>query len=256
LQINGTSLAVDIRGAGSPIIFLHGLGSTYNVWEPQVLALSTSHQVIRYDLRGAGRSPLTGALSIEGWVDDLAALMDAQKLRNASFVGHSLGTLILQHFTCLFPEKVVSLALIGVNRAPTEQRRQAVRERVAKVRAEGVASIADAVVKGGLSPHTYEQRPENVGFVRELLLSQSRDGYAACCEAMAASNAADIAQIKCPVLVLSGADDAVSPAASGEGFARELGNARFSLIEQCGHWQPIEQPTAINSALNAFFAKN
>jgi pimeloyl-ACP methyl ester carboxylesterase len=256
LQINGTSLAVDVRGAGSPIIFLHGLGSTGNVWEPQVRALSASHQVIRYDLRGAGRSPLDGELSIKGWVDDLAALMDAQKLRDARFVGHSLGTLILQHFACQFPEKIISLALIGVNRAPTEQRRQAVRERVAKVRAEGVASIADAVVKGGLSPYTYEHRPEIVGFVRELLLGQSRDGYAACCEAMAASSAADISQIKSPVLVLSGADDAVSPPANGEGFARELSNAQFSLLEQCGHWQPIEQPAAVNSALNAFFAKN
>jgi len=227
LQINGTLLAVDVRGTGSPIIFLHGLGSTYNVWEPQVRALSASHQVIRYDLRGAGRSPLNGVLSIESWVNDLAALMDAQQLRNANFVGHSLGTLILQHFACLFPEKVTSLALIGVNRAPTEQRRQAVRERVAKVRAEGVGSIAETVVKGGLSPHTYEHKPEIVGFVRELLLGQSRDGYAACCEAMAASNAADITQIKCPVLVLSGADDAVSPPANGEGFARELGNALF-----------------------------
>lgn len=252
MQINGKSLAVDVRGAGPPIIFVHGLGSTYNVWEPQVRALSASHQVIRYDLRGAGRSPLNGELSIESWVDDLAALMDAQKLRSASFVGHSLGTLILTHFTSRFPEKVTRLALIGVNRAPTEQRRQAVRVRVAKVRAEGVASIADAVVQGGLSPHSYEHKPEIVGFVRELLLGQSRDGYAACCEAMAASSAADITRIKCPVLVLSGADDAVSPPANGEGFARELGNARFALLEQCGHWQPIEQPAAVNSALNAF----
>jgi 3-oxoadipate enol-lactonase len=256
LQINGASLAVDIRGTGQPIIFLHGLGSTHTVWEPQSRALSASYQVIRYDLRGARRSPLTGTLSIEGWVSDLVALMDAQKLRKARFVGHSLGTLILQHFACQFPEKVTSLALIGVNRAPTEQRRQAVRERVAKVRAEGITAIADAVVRGGLSPHTYEHRPEIVGFVRELLLGQSRDGYAACCEAMAAANAADIAKIECPVLVLSGSDDAVSPPANGEGFARELRNAEFVLVDQCGHWQPIEQPAAVNSALNAFFTRN
>ena len=256
LQINSASLALDVRGTGQPIIFLHGLGSTNTVWEPQVRALSGSYQIIRYDLRGAGRSALTSTLSIESWVTDLLALMEAQKIRNARFVGHSLGTLILQHFACQNPEKVVSLALIGVNRAPTEQRRQAVRERVAKVRADGIASIADGVVKGGLSPYTYEHKPEIVGFVRELLLGQSRDGYAACCEAMAAANAADIGKIKCPVLVLAGSDDAVSPPANGEGFARELGNAEFLLIDQCGHWHPIEQPTTVNSALNAFFTGN
>jgi 3-oxoadipate enol-lactonase len=256
LHSNDATLAVDVRGTGQPIIFLHGLGSTQTVWEPQVRALSDSHQLVRYDLRGAGRSPLAGTLSIEGWVADLVALMDAQKIRNARFVGHSLGTLILQHFACQYPEKVVSLALIGVNRAPTEQRRQAVRERVARVRSDGIAAIADGIVKGGLSPKTYEDKPEIVGFVRELLLGQSRDGYAACCEAMAAANAADITKITCPVLVLAGGDDGVSPPAIGESFARELGNAAFQSIDQCGHWHPIEQPAAVNSALHTFFTRN
>jgi 3-oxoadipate enol-lactonase len=171
-------------------------------------------------------------------------------------VGHSLGTLILQHFSVQNPDKVTSLALIGVNRAPNEQRRQAVRDRVAKVRAEGIESIAETVVKGGLSPHSYENKLEVVGFVRELLLRQNRDGYAACCEAMAASNAADISKISSPTLVLSGKDDNVSPAANGEAFAKELPNAEFQLIEQCGHWQPIEQPAAVNAALEAFFTKH
>ena len=256
MQVNDKQLAVDVRGIGEPIIFLHGLGSTNSVWEPQARALSERFQVIRYDLEGAGRSPLTGAVSIESWVDDLTAIMDAQKIAKARFVGHSLGTLILQHFTVKNPEKVISLALIGVNRAPNEQRRQAVRERVAKVRAEGIEPIADTVVKGGLSPHSYDNKLEVVGFVRELLLRQSRDGYAACCEAMAGSNAADITKITCPTLVLSGKDDNVSPAANGEAFAKELAHGEFQLIEQCGHWQPIEQPAAVSSALAAFFSKH
>ena len=253
MQVNGKPLAVDVRGTGEPIFFLHGLGSTNSVWEPQTRALSERFQIIRYDLEGAGRSPLAGTPSIETWVDDLSALMTAQKIAKARFVGHSLGTLILQHFTVKNPEKVVSLALIGVNRAPNEQRRQAVRERVAKVRSEGIEPIAEGIVKGGLSPHSYDNKLEVVGFVRELLLRQSREGYAACCEAMASSNAADIAKITCPTLVISGEEDNVSPAANGEAFAKELAHGEFKLIKQCGHWQPIEQPAAVNSALDAFF---
>ncbi len=65
MQVNAKSLAVDVCGIGEPIIFLHGLGSTNSVWEPQARALSERFQVIRYDLEGAGRSPLTGALSVE-----------------------------------------------------------------------------------------------------------------------------------------------------------------------------------------------
>ncbi len=252
MLVRGKNLAVDVSGDGDPVIFLHGLGSTSSVWEPQTRALGGRFRVVRYDLEGAGRSKMTGPLSIESWVEDLGALLQALSLSKTHFVGHSLGTLILQHFAVANPTKVMSLTLIGVSRAPNEARRQAVRERAAKVRAEGIEFIAGAVVKGGLSPHIYENKLEVVGFVRELLLGQSREDYAASLEAMAASNAADISKISAPVLVLAGSDDSVSPPANGEAFVKEIANGRFQSLEQCGHWHPIEQPAAVNEALKGF----
>lgn len=250
--IRQKTLAVDIEGTGEPVVFLHGLGSTSNVFEPQAMHLRDRFRIIRYDLEGAGRSPLSGPLSIEGWVADLVALLDAHGIARARFVGHSLGTLILQHFTVLHPERVESLALIGVNRAPPEARRVAVRERVAKVRAEGIDPIAAGIVKGGLSPHTFAAKPEIVAFVRELLLRQSAEGYAACCEAMAGSQAAEIAKIACPVMVIAGDDDGISPPANGSAFASELAKGSYRSIEKCGHWHPIEQPAALSAILDDF----
>lgn len=251
-DIRGKKLSVEKQGSGDPVILLHGLGSTANVWEPQVRALAGRFAMIRYDLEGAGRSPLSGPLSIDSWVSDLAALLDANAIAKARFVGHSLGTLILQHFASRYPERVIKLALLGVNRAPPEARRQAVRERVAKVRAEGIDAIVETVVKGGLSPYTLQNKPEVVAFVRELLQRQSDEGYAACCSAMAESVAADPKTIGAPVLVIAGADDNVSPPAIGEGLAAELPHGEFRLLEQCGHWLPIEQPAAVNEALQRF----
>jgi 3-oxoadipate enol-lactonase len=251
-EIRGKVLAVEKQGAGDPVVLLHGLGSTANVWEPAVRALADRFTLLRYDLEGAGRSPSAGPLSVEGWVADLAALLDRHEIARARFVGHSLGTLILQHFAVRYPERVEKLALLGVNRAPPEARRQAVRERAAKVRAEGIEAIADAVVKGGLSPHTLAERPEVVAFVRELLLRQDAEGYARSCEAMAAAVAVDPEAIACPVLVIAGAEDQVSPPATGEGLAAELPDAKFVLLQRCGHWLPIEQPAAVNAALGDF----
>jgi pimeloyl-ACP methyl ester carboxylesterase len=91
-----------------------------------------------------------------------------------------------------------------------------------------------------------------VAFVRELLLRQSAEGYAACCEAMAGSQAADIARIACPVMVIAGDDDAISPPANGQAFADELPNGSYRSIEKCGHWHPIEQPAALNAILGDF----
>jgi len=252
VEIAGKTLSVEKQGSGDPVVLLHGLGSSANVWEPQVRALAERFTMLRYDLEGAGRSPYAGALSIAGWVDGLAAILDKYGITKARFVGHSLGTLILQHFAVRFPERVVKLALLGVNRAPPEARRQAIRERVAKVRAEGIDTIVEGIVKGGVSPHTLAAKPEVVAFVRELLTRQPVEGYARCCEAMGASVAADITRIGCPVLVIAGRDDAVSPVAIGEGLVAELPSATLQVLEQCGHWHPIEQPAAVNKALSDF----
>ena len=139
-----------------------------------------------------------------------------------------------------------------MNRAPPEARRQAVRERVAKVRAEGLDAIVDTVVKGGLSPHTFAHKPEVVGFVRELLTRQPTEGYARSCEAMASAVAADVSALRVPVLLLAGRDDGVSPVSNSEGMAADLPGAEVRILEQCGHWHPIEQPAAVSHALREF----
>ena len=252
VELRGKQLSIEKQGSGEPVVLLHGLGSTANVWEPQVRALADRHTMIRFDLEGAGRSPYVGALSIDGWVQDLKALLDLERIGKARLVGHSLGTLILQHFAAAYPQHVERLVLIGVNRAPPEARRQAVRERVAKVRAEGIDAIVDTVVKGGLSPHTLANKPEVVAFVRELLTRQPTEGYARSCEAMASAVAADVGAIKAPVLLIAGRDDGVSPVANSEGMAADLPDAQLRILEQCGHWHPIEQPAGVTQALREF----
>lgn len=252
MQVRGKALSVEKQGSGEPVVLLHGLGSTANVWEPQVRALADRFTLVRYDLEGAGRSPATGPLSIAGWVDDLKALLDAEGIARARLVGHSLGTLILQHFAVAHPGSVEKLVFIGVNRAPPEARRVAIRERVAKVRAEGLDGIVEAIVKGGLAPATLAEKPEVVALVRELLLRQDPEGYARSCEAMAAATAADAAAIRAPVLLVAGRDDTISPLANSEGLAADLADARVQVLEACGHWHPIEQPAALNAALRDF----
>jgi pimeloyl-ACP methyl ester carboxylesterase len=69
---------------------------------------------------------------------------------------------------------------------------------------------------------------------------------------MAAAVAADVSGIRAPVLLLAGRDDGISPVANSEGLAADLADARVQVIEQCGHWHPIEQPAAVSQALRAF----
>jgi len=62
MDVRGKKLSVEKQGSGEPVVLLHGLGSTANVWEPQVRALSDRFTMVRFDLEGAGRSPYAGPL--------------------------------------------------------------------------------------------------------------------------------------------------------------------------------------------------
>lgn len=246
-----SGLAVERQGVGPPVIMLHGLGGTLNVWEPQVRALQDRFSLIRFDMRGSGRSPAQGPVSIESWVDDLAAVMNEQGVARARLVGHSLGTLVLQHFAAQYPERVEKMALIGVNRSPPEARRATVRERALEVRTNGMSTIVDGLIATVVAERTRREKPVVIAAIREMVLAQNPHCYAWTCEAMAASTRPDLSRVDVPLLLIAGAEDTVSPAKLSEDFADER-RAKLVLIPESGHWLPLEQPDPVSSSLIDF----
>src|SRR6202040_2188718 len=88
--------------------------------------------------------------------------------------------------------------------------------RAATVRARGMAAVADTIVAAGTSEQTRTQRPVAAAFVRQVLLGQDAEGYAAACEALAAATDPDFASVKVPVMLVTGSDDRTSPVTVNE----------------------------------------
>lgn len=250
--INGKRLAIERHGAGDPILMVHGLGGTSNAWGPQANALAQNFTVIRPDLEGSGRSPITGALSIEGLVDDLVAILDASEIKCAHLAGHSMGTILCQHLAVRHPGRVLSLALLGPLAAPPEAARTPIRDRAALARTEGMVPIADAIVQGATSRRTKADRPEVIAFIRELILRQDPEGYAGTCEALADAQAADVSKVTCPVLLLTGDEDAVAPPDAVKELGAKFTSSRVEILGDCGHWTPLEQAAAVTNAMESF----
>ncbi len=246
-----SGLMVQRQGKGAPVVYVHGLGGTSAVWEPQILALRDSYSCIHFDLRGSGSSAADLPLSIEHWVDDLAEIMDESGVEHASVIGHSLGSLIAQHFACSQPHRVDKLALLGVNRSPPDERRAAILQRAQEVRRNGMASIIDGLLQTALAETTRRDKPTVVAAVREMIESQDRFAYARSCEAMAASTRPNLNSFDAPVLLVAGLDDPVSPPSISKQFADEIG-AKLELLPDCGHWMPLEQPQRLNRILADF----
>jgi 3-oxoadipate enol-lactonase len=245
-------MQIEFHGQGDPIVMVHGLGGTSNVWQAQAKALSQHFKVIRPDLPGSGRSRHEGKLSIDGFVQELKALFDKHSIDKATLVGHSLGTLIVQHFAVKYPELVARLVLVGPVKAPADNARQGPRDRAQKVRAEGMESIADTVVAAATSPSDQVQRSIAPAMIRELLMRQPAEAYAASCEALSEAQEPNQQAISCPTLLVVGADDKVGPPAVAREIASRLPDARIVEVPDAGHWLTLEQPAAVTDAIASF----
>jgi 3-oxoadipate enol-lactonase len=242
----------EAQGQGEAVVMVHGLGGTSNVWQAQAKALSQGFRVIRPDLPGSGRSRHEGKLSIDGFVQELKALFDREAIDKAVLVGHSLGTLVVQHFAVKYPDRVSKLVLVGPVKAPADAGRQGPRDRARKVRAEGMEAIADAVVAAATSPCEQVQASIAPAMIRELLMRQVAEAYAATCEALSDAQEPNQQAISCSTLLVVGSDDKVGPPAVAREIASRLPNAKVVEVPDAGHWLTLEQPAAVTSAIEAF----
>jgi len=250
--INGKQIAVESSGEGDVILMVHGLGGTSNVWGSQANALQKFFKVIRPDLEGSGRSPATGDLSIQGFVDDLVALLDSENIEAAHLIGHSMGTIICQHMAVQHPARVKSLVLLGPVHGLPDPARDAIRGRGEKARAEGMTELADILVQAATSKNTQVHNEVTALFVRELLMRQDPEAYAKTCDALAGSQAADLSAIQCPVLILTGDEDGVAPPAATRTMARGIPDCALEILGRCGHWTPLERPNKVNESVINF----
>jgi len=244
-------MAVEVAGECDAVICIHGLGGTSNTFQPQMSALS-GRRVIRPDLAGSGRSALVDRLSMPLFADAIVRLARALHVQSAVILAHSMGTIVAQHLAAQDDALVRKLVLLGALIEPLEATREALRKRAAAVRSGALADIADQIVQGGISPATRERNPAAAAFVRESILRQTPEGYARTCEALASARAADHKEIRCPVLLITGEEDATAPPSVARMLADRIAGTRVKILPRCGHWPTVERPDEVNAEIRGF----
>jgi 3-oxoadipate enol-lactonase len=130
-------------------------------------------------------------------------------------------------------------------------------ERIERVRREGIAAIAPAVVERWFGPELRQRQPETVRGYQLLLERTPIEGYLA---TLGALETADLTQrvsgIRCPTLVVSGGRDAATPAEQGRALAAAIPSARFELLPEAAHLMSVDQPDALVQRLLTFLSEH
>jgi 3-oxoadipate enol-lactonase len=239
------------REDGPVVVLSNSLGSTYRMWDAQVAALQERYRVVRYDIRGHGYSPVPdGPYSIDDLADDLVALLDQLGIGRAHLVGLSLGGMTAMRVAARNPDRVDRLALLCTGAALPPA--SGWTDRAATVRAGRSAAVAKAVVERWFTPGHLAAHPDVREAHEAMVAATSAEGYAGCCEAIAALDLRDdLASIKAPTLAIAGADDPATPPAKLEEIAAGVPHARLLVVPRAAHLANAEQPAIITPALIA-----
>lgn len=252
VRANGIDIHVQVSGplGGQPLVLLHSLGTSSQVWDAQAEALSQAFRVIRPDMRGHGLTSLVPAPgSIEQYARDVLAVMDALAVEAAHVAGLSIGGLIAQSLAHQAPARVRSLILCDTAMViPPPENWIA---RAALVRAEGMQAVVEPVIARWVTPG-FLGAPETSG-LRAVLLRTPAEGYAGAAEAIAAFDAtATTAALTMPALIIVGDQDQATPVASAEALHAALRHSKLVVLPNAAHIPTVECPDAVTAAMLDF----
>lgn len=253
-EIDGNNTHYLSYGEGPPVVFVHGLGGAANVWHGVMQMMAQHHHVVAMDLRGHGRSAGKGKFSIEGWAKDVEKLIHHLELPAVTLVGHSLGTLVVQHLAQTNPDICDELVLVGGISYFQPPTADAYRDRADVVEKDGMDPLVDAWLEGAVSPQSHATMSGAVGLLRELFLRNDPANYAKSCRALSKAPKIRRDEIGQPTLILTGAHDRSTPLAMSEELKRTIPVSTVKVIPHVGHWSPIEDPGSVAAAILEFLS--
>ncbi|MEV4355503.1 bifunctional 3-oxoadipate enol-lactonase/4-carboxymuconolactone decarboxylase PcaDC [Nonomuraea sp. NPDC004186] len=227
--------------AGAPLLVLGpSLGTTMEIWQPQLPALTESWRVLRYDLPGHGGSaPAAAGFTI----DDLArAVLELVGDERFAVGGVSLGGAIASTIAVKAANRVRSLVLCCTSAKFGEPGPWL--ERAALVRGKGLAALVPTLRTRWFTPGFDGQG------VFDRFVEVDAESYAACCEAIAAFDLTGrLGEITAPTLVIAGSEDPATPLDHALTLAGDIPGASLTVVPRASHLANVERPDAVTAAV-------
>ncbi len=253
-----TPLHCESSGNGNlPVVLVHGYSMSSAVWEKVMPLFPASYRLYAIDLKGFGRSnkPETG-YSCQELADDIRKFMDDSGLPRAVLIGHSFGSLVLQHFAATYPERVRALVLCNAQAAalPPKGLSPLVEERL-----KGYGSLEDNRKVFSANMHRYfDAANVSRADIDRFIGIGLQAGTAALRGALVANYTTpaiaveDLAAVRAPVLIIVATHDPFGTFDQAVAMSDSFPVSRIAVIEHCGHNPMWERPAEFMQVLTSF----
>ncbi len=255
VPVHGVELALEDRGSGPALLFVHGYPLDGTLWRHQAGAFPGWRTLV-LDLRGMGRSdaPDVG-YSMATYADDLAALLDAVGVDDVVLVGLSMGGYITFEFLRRHRPRVRALVLSDTRaQADGAEARRAREAAMVEAREGGAPLIAEKMLPRLLTAGAPEALREDV---RAMMAAAPVSGIIGALAAMRdRPDSTDILPglTGLPTLIVVGAEDVITPPGDSEAMAKAIPGARLAVVPGAGHLAPLEQPEEFNRQVATFLS--
>ena len=254
IDLDGVALRYELSGRGDrTLVLVHEMGGSLESWDDVAPKLAESRRVLRYDTRGAGMSQkVRGELGIDTMAGDIAALLDHIGIAGkVALAGIAVGGAVALHFAARYSERTSAVAVGSPATGIAPERRASALERVARIEAAGMAfAVADSMQNG----YPPELRGDIGRFERYRARWLGNDplSYATIWRMLAGLDMqAELAGLRCPVLVIGGSLDRVRPPALAQATANAIPGARYIEVKT-GHYMAVQTPDLIADCIDEF----
>tara|TARA_Y100000590_G_scaffold309974_1_gene350108 strand:+ start:484 stop:1281 length:798 start_codon:yes stop_codon:yes gene_type:complete len=253
----GTSYSFNKVNENNPIVFIHGVGLTKEIWEPQINFFKDSN-TLSYDLLGHGKTSLKKTkVSFEDFTKQLVKLTNELNFKKFHLIGFSLGALIARHFASEHNDMLASLVLLSSIYKRNEDQKRVVQNRFEIAKTNKPAGKQTAI-RRWLSEGFIKNNPDVYKRIYSILEKNDRKSFLKCYELFVNYNDDDsvLKKIKVNTLVCTGENDVGSTTEMSKNLSKMIHGSEFSEIKRAKHLCGIECSNDVNILLKQFINKN
>ena len=252
---SGTFYLLNQTDKKIPIVFIHGVGLTHEIWRPQ-LDYFKNNSIISYDILGHGKSSLTKKnINFDDFSDQLIELINELKVDKIHLVGFSIGSLIARNFATKYNDRLQSLILLGSIYKRSEQQQEIVNQRFEQAKKE--LKLSRQALKRWFTDKYLENNPDTYQKISSILLGNNMVNFLKVYELFVKhKNDENFEKINAKTLIMTGEHDIGSTIEMSKQLNNVIKDSELKIIKDGKHLCGIECADEVNLVIKKFVEQN